>query len=100
MKNFKGTPGPWKHDTDFELYEKDFYSKIDGGIGYLDDKNPNTGFSITGCISDSNAKLIATAPELLEALENLYNNVFEDGTWNHKSAMAEAYRVIIKATES
>jgi hypothetical protein len=74
MDKFMGTKGRWVHDTDWELYEKDGYSRITSGIGYFDIYSDKpSGFCISGCISDADAKLIAASPELLEALKYLIN---------------------------
>lgn len=60
----KHTQGPWAVDSSFHLYEKDKYNIINAGTKFL----PG-GFSIAGIIKDADAKLIAAAPDLLEALE-------------------------------
>jgi hypothetical protein len=65
MNDLKHTPGPW---TAYELpHTKNEYHQywhIDGGCGYCCYKK---GFSIAGCISEPDAKLIAASPELLDA---------------------------------
>lgn len=75
---FKGTKGEWLlNDTDDEIFGgKDNYHKITAGNGCFDyDGNIQSGFCITGYISKENAQLIASATEILEALQDLTNQV-------------------------
>jgi len=62
MKN-KFCSAPWIHDMDFHLYQTDTYSLIRAGDGY-----PPNGFTLTGVMNDSEAKLIASSPELYEII--------------------------------
>lgn len=64
MKEFKGTPGPWRWHGSV-LVNKDF---IVGG----DSKS----------FSDSNKNLIAAAPDLLEALQWAMNRI---GGYTHRT---------------
>ena len=66
----KHTPGPWRYDGDY-IYAK----SIEGYVA-----NPNTEDIQSGrCVSskdaqaviDANARLIAAAPDLLEALQEI-----------------------------
>lgn len=62
MPEFKGTPGPWEHLKDCEP---------DPSLVMIDDSD---GFDNEICVVHgehraANARLIAAAPELLEALE-------------------------------
>ena len=61
----KHTPGPWIHTED-----DDNYHAVTAGCGYHVNSDDD-GFEIAGCISKANAMLIAAAPDLLEALEEL-----------------------------
>ncbi|MGL4662058.1 MAG: hypothetical protein ACRCV7_00025 [Culicoidibacterales bacterium] len=45
------------------------------------DFKTGNGFSITGYISESNAKLIAAAPELLEVLKSIENDANQIPEW-------------------
>lgn len=70
------TPGPWKHDISFFLYEKDRYSQIKGGIGvHPTDPKSGKGFTITGVMSDADARLIAAAPTMYELLKELAEDI-------------------------
>jgi hypothetical protein len=68
MSEIKHTPGPWiLDDADNHAYFIDHdYHFIDAGNGFLG--SDGSGFSLSGCMSESDARLIAAAPELLAAL--------------------------------
>ena len=75
MSAFKGTPGPWQLSSESPTIIKQDMSLIglpDGGVligsacGH-----ESSGFYPTLDESEANARLIAAAPELLEALEDL-----------------------------
>lgn len=66
------TPGPWRLQN--RPYENgDPYFHIDAGCGFypLDaiTRAREGGFGITGILSEADARLIAAAPELLEAVK-------------------------------
>ncbi|HGY2266228.1 TPA: hypothetical protein ACNVDL_001785 [Morganella morganii] len=70
---FKGTPGPWEITDDVESNRhtaSDTYHHIGAGKWFHDDFS-NTGFGISGFMSIHDAKLIAAAPDLLDALIEL-----------------------------
>jgi hypothetical protein len=61
------TPGPWRVNLDFKHTDINYHQII-----ALDDfKKNGPGFSITGCIGIEDARLIAAAPDLLKALEDI-----------------------------
>jgi len=76
--NAKHTPGPWKA------------RKIAGYTAYwavdaprVEDREPQVckvsgGLYIDAPQTEANARLIAAAPELLEALEGMLNNLWQD----------------------
>ena len=69
MKQQGYTKGPWR----FELSSaagNDCYYEITGGRGYYDEST-NEGFLLTGFIKLDDAALLAAAPDLLEALQEL-----------------------------
>lgn len=75
MSNF--TPGPWKMlDTlmgeDGNLIDER-YNCVRAGDGYTDEETGCFGFSVSACMSKADARLIAAAPELLDALKKAEN---------------------------
>ena len=66
MKEFKGTPGPWENVGGW-VDSRGKESKIICAIGSVSTQSEN--------IQEANANLIAAAPELLEALQNLLASV-------------------------
>ena len=72
MKEFKGTPGPWEimdDDGELEIVQS-------GSIGYGQGWKSYSDICSEVSVQD-NAKLIAAAPELLEALQELISG-YED----------------------
>ena len=74
MKEFKGTPGPWRFDEQTTLSGGQvFYIAQDDNAKYT----PNYSDVSQTCsgelkhIQKANAQLIAAAPDLLEALQKL-----------------------------
>lgn len=66
MSEQKHTPGPWLIDEGAEMQEPGFYGAPGDPNGYH--AISADGWRVTGFIGEANAKLIAAAPELLEAL--------------------------------
>ena len=67
------TPGPWRYDTDSNGWEFRI-SQEDGAPytpGYSDVAHFNSVQGEARDIQEANARLIAAAPELLEALEDM-----------------------------
>lgn len=63
----KHTEGPWRLDgPEYEGVASDDYHLIDAGRGY----HPY-GFGLSGCMSLADARLIAAAPDMLDALLRL-----------------------------
>jgi hypothetical protein len=105
MSNTKHTPGPWfgSHSpvTKSKLSGRWFKSvKNKKSIGGIIIAN---GFGDTKEQAEANTKLIAAAPELLEALDELRTAIIDcvDSEWwgRHKETVAKAYEAIKKATE-
>lgn len=69
------TPGPWRIANDDETKKHlatDGYCFIEAKNGhYTEDED--TGFAITGYMGLPNAKLIVASPDLLEALQALFD---------------------------
>lgn len=95
--NFKGTPGPWKatfHETlntrELACIENVGYDGEPSGlhlmVSYLQEKDVNR----------ANAKLIAAAPELLEALVELKKWVGKLQDWNGQDPPCELVDNAIK----
>lgn len=75
MENFKGTPGPWVADKT---------SRAIGPISHDDDQSygiliPVAWVEFDQCvgIQASNQRLIAAAPELLEALQKMLSKAYK-----------------------
>jgi hypothetical protein len=99
--NAKHTPGPWRIDEDEYGHRLfcDEYHGVCAGKGFFPE-----GFRITGYMSHADARLIAAAPELLEALRLMLIPVDAIGNhggteWGYSSRHAQAARAaILKAT--
>lgn len=79
MKEFKGTPGPWIADKT---------SRAVGPVSHDDDQSygiliPVAWVEFDQCvgIQASNQRLIAAAPELLEALQKMLSKAYKQN-WN------------------
>lgn len=70
IKKFKGTPGPWKICRANNCWVEGKNGKVD--IAYTDMNCPDDE-----CVC--NARLIAAAPELLEALDRLVELIDSEG---------------------
>ena len=65
MTDTKHTPGPWVWDSHYDDLRPLWYSEMSQGCGYLSWDNDET--------REANAHLIAAAPDLLEALDDLWS---------------------------
>jgi hypothetical protein len=89
MEEFKGTPGPWLVKTihgDLKVIQKGSYEKLAPGmVSYR---------CVTELENKHDAKLIAAAPELLEALQDAlhaYDKHGEHSEWDFaRAAIAKA----------
>lgn len=69
MDRFKGTPGKWHHDTNSESRAIFHPTEIGVRLALVDDTFTGTGWSVKANDEwKANAQLIASAPDLLEAL--------------------------------
>ena len=81
MNEFKGTPGPWYWNSDDELFSE---KNIEVLVACDDDKPYRTNSATIEHhydpeIKKANKTLIAAAPELLEALDELANGYAGNG---------------------
>jgi len=93
MKNTKHTPGPWKLDdvSDFIRGPRGVY------IAELCDANSDR-VQVHGPRFEANARLIAAAPDLLEALEHISRELPENEFIKHsKDAIRKVKDAIRKA---
>lgn len=63
----KHTPGPWALDHENDHVASPDYHSISAGCGYHTGPE-DIGFSISGCISTADARLMTAAPDLLADL--------------------------------
>jgi hypothetical protein len=82
--NTKHTPGPWRAEKDETAEVWDIKCNL-GTVAMTDDLSPKT--------NEANARLIASAPELLEALKNLVSMGWND------SPLCKVYEKEIQAAE-
>ena len=101
MEEFKGTPGPWfikpvsgaTVEGDLNVIQTEPATSKGYHIGYAATWGDN---SDTAVEADFNARLIAAAPELLEALQRFYrwyDDIYGDDcdyTGEHPIALAKA----------
>lgn len=86
------TPGPWRLSA-----ESEGYCRVEAGRGYYTGPFVDTGFEVTGFTGEANARLIAAAPDLLAALEEIAHNweiidEDDDAIFNLSSEFIEAWR--------
>jgi hypothetical protein len=86
MEGFKGTPGKWVVDGDYDVTTEDgtVISWTSQGVFEPDEMI-------------ANSKLIAAAPELLEALQGLLIRVADDEEYGPGHAITRARAAIVKA---
>lgn len=97
---FKGTKKNWRvNDTDNKIFGgTDNYTQITAGSGFYDfNGNIQSGFNLTGYISNENALLISKAPEMLEMLKSLYDDL-KQRAMPSNSEIEEIKQLITEAT--
>jgi len=95
MTDTQHTPGPWSSDTD--AYVINNSDEVLADVFYIESHSPDLDPRL---IRKANARLIAAAPELLAALEDLLWAVtgFGDFEECYPEEVANARAAIIKAT--
>lgn len=92
MNEFKGTPGPWFGDNSRAIGPKSTEDDQSYGmiipVGWVE-------FDPEVEVQVANQRMMAAAPELLEALEMLV--VFTTPTKRNAAALSKAYAAIAKA---
>jgi len=94
------TPGPWtQHAVDLNDGIDGNYRAIVSGRGLF---NSREGFELNGFIREPDAKLIAAAPDLLEALQQCLQYIeYDEFSHDRKFAAGNVARTAIKkATEA
>lgn len=89
------TKGPWVIDEGAEHQEPGFYGSPGDPEGYH--SVSANDWRVTGFIGDANARLIAAAPEMLEALEHIRE--YWNGNENER-AMADALGHILETASA
>ncbi|UCS82870.1 ead/Ea22-like family protein [Yersinia phage vB_YenS_P400] len=86
MKQFKGTPGAWDLVIDDDSEDGVITSDFRDGmieIAVVIGAHPESGFDSEFQMEQlANAKLIAAAPELLEALQTIVGYIKQDGSYS------------------
>ena len=95
----KHTPGPWSYGDGVITCRKEAFMPNNAKriicIARCDDKEVNFLENISMGELHANARLIASAPELLEALKNCINALY--GGYSPHDAIEQAKQVIAKA---
>ena len=90
----QNTPGPWfieRRTNDVGTTHHSITASDSHGW------SGNRYMSVSGCIDEHDARLIAAAPELLEALQKIAGNTYDEWT-NGAEAARIARAAIAKAT--
>lgn len=111
MKAFKGTPGPWYIDEGWlkghVSISADSHSAFAQVVAEMEweggefEKDPNNSYYRRWCKENEplvkNAKLIAAAPQLLEALQQVVSDLFYQLEAKHGPEAASKHPAIVEA---
>ena len=90
------TPGPWRE------YAPKIKNKINEQYRYIEADEPGEkfkrAFMLSGFVSPADTRLIAAAPELLDALQWAVSQIEDDLDPEHGATLAHVRAVIAKAT--
>jgi len=87
MLKFKHTPGPW------EIREWDIYKNSNGDLVFTIETKENVIAQTFSTKNSANAKLIASAPEMLEVLQFIVKE------FPYINGISKAKEIIEKATK-
>lgn len=79
MKKFKGTPGPWVAFSNTKTGTFAVHTPDDKSCGNIIAWSGFDGVDSSNKVKAANVALIAAAPELLEALQNMINHNCPNG---------------------
>jgi hypothetical protein len=99
MSNVKHTPGPWEWDGNVWGYDSENEAPWLVQAPWTGKSSKNVLTGTIKCESEADARLIAAAPELLEALHELYVALEIDGC-AQPFQMQKARAAIAKATQA
>ena len=94
------TPGPWIRDREsgFDCDVRAANGRKIASVNVQNQPKSKEGWALRKKENEANARLIASAPELLEALEEIVSAADGDG-WSHLDAdLRKARAAIAKAT--
>lgn len=95
MKRFMGTPGPWEWWTSNSFLR--LSSKTTGRDGDVIDSFGMSDGATSLSVKADDMNLIAAAPDLLEALQDLLIRVADDEEYGPEHAITRARAAISKA---
>ena len=100
MTEAKHTPGPWKQHPDYPLIIKEDNAPIsDEGVTIANTTaHEGSGYFPNPSQGRANARLIAAAPELLEALQEIVAAADGAGWAQLDATLANARAAVAKAT--
>ncbi|MDV3636743.1 hypothetical protein CMU84_16455 [Elizabethkingia anophelis] len=101
MSEFKGTPAPWTGCISGDNASIDIILPNNTTISVDRQDRYNDEYVIERTEMEANAKLISKAPEILEMLKILIEDIEEEGNYSRQTSydITEAKQLIKEATE-